>query len=70
MDIGIKFTNEEQRKHHEVKLDKDRRESYPVYLDGETVSGKVRFGTLKQPFCVLSTRKLLGQHSSKERQTS
>lgn len=41
VDIDISFANEEQRKHVEVKVDKDRRERVPVYLDGETVNGKV-----------------------------
>ncbi|KAL1934728.1 hypothetical protein VTP01DRAFT_6910 [Rhizomucor pusillus] len=41
VDIEVAFTNQDQRKHVDVKVDKDRRESYPVYLDGETVSGKV-----------------------------
>lgn len=26
----------------EVKVDKDRREKFPLYFDGETVAGKVR----------------------------
>ena len=26
----------------EVKVDKDRREKFPLYFDGESVSGKVR----------------------------
>jgi vacuolar protein sorting-associated protein 26 len=42
LDIEVKFSNEEERKHLEVKVEKDRKESYPLYLDGETVSGKAR----------------------------
>ncbi|CAO3686356.1 unnamed protein product [Rhizopus microsporus] len=41
LDIEVKFNNEEERKHLEVKVEKDRKESYPLYLDGETVSGKI-----------------------------
>ena len=41
MDIEINFAGEDQRKKVDVKVDKDRRETYPVYLDGETVSGTV-----------------------------
>lgn len=41
VDIEVIFTNEEQRKHMEVKVDKDKKENYPVFLDGETVAGKV-----------------------------
>ncbi|KAI8058938.1 vacuolar protein sorting-associated protein 26-domain-containing protein [Gilbertella persicaria] len=44
VDIDISFTNEEQRKHVEVKVDKDRKQNFPVYLDGETVTGKVNIG--------------------------
>lgn len=47
LDIEIKFDNEEQRKHLEVKVEKDRKENYPVYLDGETVVGKVNLGYLR-----------------------
>ncbi|GAA5798394.1 vacuolar protein sorting-associated protein 26-domain-containing protein [Pilaira anomala] len=41
VDIEVIFTNEEQRKHMEVKVDKDKKENYPVFLDGESVAGKV-----------------------------
>ncbi|CAO3640521.1 unnamed protein product [Mucor hiemalis] len=41
VDIEVNFTNEEQRKHMEVKVDKDKKENYPVFLDGESVTGKV-----------------------------
>ncbi|KAI9477857.1 MAG: vacuolar protein sorting-associated protein 26-domain-containing protein [Benjaminiella poitrasii] len=41
VDIEVTFTNEEQRKHVEVKVDKDKKETFPVFLDGETVNGKV-----------------------------
>ncbi|KAF9389526.1 Vacuolar protein sorting-associated protein 26B-like protein [Podila verticillata] len=32
---------EEERKMVEVKVDKDRREKFPLYFDGETVAGKI-----------------------------
>lgn len=41
VDIEVHFTNEEQRKLMEVKIEKDKKENHPVFLDGETVSGKV-----------------------------
>ncbi|CAO0795387.1 vacuolar protein sorting-associated protein 26-domain-containing protein [Mucor lusitanicus] len=41
VDIEVIFSNEEQRKHMEVKVEKDKKENYPVFLDGETVAGKV-----------------------------
>lgn len=42
VDIQIAFKGEEERKMVEVKVDKDRREKFPLYFDGETVAGKVR----------------------------
>ncbi|KAI8367088.1 putative PEP8-vacuolar protein sorting/targeting protein [Blakeslea trispora] len=44
VDIEVGFNNEEQRKHVEVKVEKDRKQNFPVYLDGESVSGKVNIG--------------------------
>ncbi|KAI8875601.1 putative PEP8-vacuolar protein sorting/targeting protein [Backusella circina FSU 941] len=41
VDIEVTFNNEEERKHVEVKIEKDKKESFPVFLDGETVNGKV-----------------------------
>ncbi|KAG2211427.1 hypothetical protein INT46_004715 [Mucor plumbeus] len=41
VDIEVIFSNEEQRKHMEVKVEKDKKENHPVFLDGETVGGKV-----------------------------
>ncbi|CEP11793.1 hypothetical protein [Parasitella parasitica] len=41
VDMEVIFSNEEQRKHMEVKVEKDKKENYPVFLDGETVTGKV-----------------------------
>ncbi|KAI8072711.1 putative PEP8-vacuolar protein sorting/targeting protein [Gongronella butleri] len=40
VDIQVEFNGEKERKHLEVKVDKDQRENMPVYLDGESVSGK------------------------------
>jgi vacuolar protein sorting-associated protein 26 len=31
----------DKRKHVEVKMENDKRQRLPLYLDGETVSGKV-----------------------------
>jgi len=41
VDIDITFAGEEHRKHVDVKVDKDHRESMPLYLDGENIKGKV-----------------------------
>ncbi|CAG8587080.1 16631_t:CDS:2, partial [Racocetra fulgida] len=40
-DIDVRFNGEESRKLVEVKIDKDRREKFPLYFDGETVAGRV-----------------------------
>ncbi|RKP27863.1 putative PEP8-vacuolar protein sorting/targeting protein [Syncephalis pseudoplumigaleata] len=40
-EIDIVLDGEEKRKHVDVKVDKDERESMPLYLDGETVSGQI-----------------------------
>jgi vacuolar protein sorting-associated protein 26 len=41
VDIDIRFNGEENRKLVEVKVDRDRRERFPLYFDGETVAGRV-----------------------------
>lgn len=35
------LNGEDQRKLVEVKVDKDKKAKYPLYFDGESVSGKV-----------------------------
>ncbi|KAF9349798.1 Vacuolar protein sorting-associated protein 26B [Mortierella sp. AD094] len=42
VDIEIVYNGEEERKMVEVKVDKDRREKFPLFFDGETVSGKIK----------------------------
>ncbi|RKO88521.1 vacuolar protein sorting-associated protein 26, partial [Blyttiomyces helicus] len=41
-DIEVVLNGEDQRKLVEVKVDKDRKAKYPLYFDGESVSGKVQ----------------------------
>ncbi|KAG8922805.1 Vacuolar protein sorting-associated protein 26B [Tulasnella sp. 419] len=41
VDVDIKLEGEDQRKTVEVKVDKDRKETNPVYYDGESVIGQV-----------------------------
>ncbi|KAG0237610.1 Vacuolar protein sorting-associated protein 26B [Actinomortierella wolfii] len=41
VDIQVKFRGEDDRKQVEVKVDKDRREKYPLYFDGESVAGQI-----------------------------
>lgn len=40
-DIQISFNDEDERRLIDVKVDKDKREQYPLYFDGDTVSGKI-----------------------------
>ncbi|KAF9971004.1 Vacuolar protein sorting-associated protein 26B [Actinomortierella ambigua] len=42
VDIQVKFKGEDDRKQVEVKVDKDRREKFPLYFDGETVAGQIQ----------------------------
>ncbi|KAF9338259.1 Vacuolar protein sorting-associated protein 26B [Podila minutissima] len=41
VDVQVVFKGEVERKMVEVKVDKDRREKFPLYFDGETVAGKI-----------------------------
>ncbi|BFZ60172.1 Vacuolar protein sorting-associated protein 26 [Saitoella coloradoensis] len=41
LDIDLRLDGEDERKMVEVKVDKDRREKAPLYLDGESVKGSV-----------------------------
>jgi vacuolar protein sorting-associated protein 26 len=41
LDVEIKLEGEELRKQVEIKSEKDRMISCPVYYDGESVSGQV-----------------------------
>ncbi|KIO19757.1 hypothetical protein M407DRAFT_144925, partial [Tulasnella calospora MUT 4182] len=41
VDVEIRLEGEENRKQVEVKLEKDRKEAYPVYYDGEPITGQV-----------------------------
>lgn len=47
VDVEIRLEGEEQRKQVEVKSDKDRKETVPVYFDGESVIGVVRLSSLR-----------------------
>lgn len=50
VDVDIKLEGEELRKQVESKAEKDRPVSCPVYYDGESVSGQVRFALAYIPF--------------------
>lgn len=41
VDIEIKLDAEDARRQYDVKLEKDRRESFLVFLDGESIIGQV-----------------------------
>ena len=52
IDVDIKLEGEELRKQVEVKSDKDKNITCPVYYDGDSVTGQVHFFVWKMyPFC-------------------
>lgn len=46
VDVDIHVDGEDKRKQVELKLEKERRESCPVYYDGESVVGQVKLPPL------------------------
>jgi hypothetical protein len=42
VDVDVRLDEEDKRKQVELKLEKERRESCPVYFDGESVVGQVK----------------------------
>lgn len=42
VDVDVKLEGEELRKHVDVKVEKERTISCPVYYDGDSVGGQVR----------------------------
>jgi vacuolar protein sorting-associated protein 26 len=42
VDVEIRLDTEDARRTYDVKMEKERRETLPVYLDGESVTGQVR----------------------------
>lgn len=42
VDVDIRMNDEDSRKQVELKLEKERRESCPVFYDGESVVGQVK----------------------------
>ena len=42
VDVDIKLEGEDERKQVDVKLEKERTVSSPVYYDGDAVAGQVR----------------------------
>jgi len=46
IDIDIRLDGEDKRKQVELKLEKERRESCPVYFDGDSVVGQVKLQCL------------------------
>jgi vacuolar protein sorting-associated protein 26 len=56
VDVDIRLEGEDQRKQVEIKMEKDRRESCPVYFDGESIRGTVSgtlylAGAVESPSC-------------------
>jgi hypothetical protein len=48
IDVDIKLSDEEQRKQVEMKSEKEKTVSCPVYYDGDSVSGTVRVQVQQQ----------------------
>jgi vacuolar protein sorting-associated protein 26 len=42
VDVEIRLDTEDARRTYDIKMEKERRETLPVYLDGESVTGQVR----------------------------
>jgi hypothetical protein len=42
IDVEVRLEGEDERKSVEVRVDKEKKERCPVYLDGEGVNGQVR----------------------------
>jgi len=53
IDVDIKLEGEEQRKQVEIKGEKDKTVSCPVYYDGDSVTGQVSNSNLLATRCSL-----------------
>ena len=45
-EIAIELSDQDKRKKVDVKNEEGKKEKLPLYLDGESVSGKVRVGRM------------------------
>jgi vacuolar protein sorting-associated protein 26A/B len=54
VDVDIRLEGEDERKQVEVKLERDRRESSPVYFDGESVVGQVKLISVFHPLITMN----------------
>ena len=64
IDVDIKLEGEELRKQVEIKSDKDKNVTCPVYYDGDSVTGQVRLSLGK--YFIRSedgSRPYLGNHT-------
>lgn len=52
VDVDIRVDGEDKRKQVELKLEKERHESCPVYFDGESVVGQVNLLLLFITLCL------------------
>jgi vacuolar protein sorting-associated protein 26 len=50
IDVDIKLEGEELRKQVEIKSEKDKNTTSPVYYDGDSVAGQVSFPLAMCPF--------------------
>ena len=54
IDVDVKLEGEELRKQVEVKSEKDKNMTCPVYYDGDSVTGQVRFHLKIYSTCICS----------------
>ena len=54
IDVDVKLEGEELRKQVEVKSEKDKNITSPVYYDGDSVTGQVRFHLKFYSICICS----------------
>jgi vacuolar protein sorting-associated protein 26 len=56
IDVDIKLEGDEVRKQVEIKSEKDKNIACPVYYDGDSVTGQVRFFSLER--CIRSSLRM------------
>ena len=49
VDVDIRLEGEDDRKKVEIKADKEKMVSSPVYYDGESIAGQVGFANILSP---------------------
>lgn len=54
VDVEIKLSGEDERKRFDMKTEKEKTVSCPIYYDGDTISGEVRL-ILQAALCLINT---------------